>query len=241
MRYCGIVIGPELQHLATVQEVRTDQPPVRLHATFFEPGSPRDVVQAVRALGDVVVAIGGPRSGAAEGESVRVCDAELLRRGVPPAPFVEPGAALFEALADLGIYTPDVSGTGGEVPIEGSVEEGAYGAAAVIEVNVDGVFSALQGRRVPAKRHPLGILRRIEELVDDQIEDPGGDLWHRRIEEIEAAAAALAAHRYAVGHACWLGDPAEGVVVLPGARPPALFSAEGVIPPVDRAPLGDVV
>ena len=64
------------------------------------------------------------------------------------------------------------------------------------------------------RRHPLGIQLRIEELLGDHVIDEGGNLWHRRIEEVEAAAAALCAHRYAVGHAPWIGD-AE--VVLPGA------------------------
>ncbi|MEA2479757.1 MAG: hypothetical protein QOJ07_1679, partial [Thermoleophilaceae bacterium] len=96
------------------------------------------------------------------------------------------------------------------------------------------------GRRVPAKRHPVGIARRIEELVQDQVIDEGGDLWDRRIEEIEAAAAALCAHRYAVGHACWVGDPREGVIVLPGSRLPADgFSGQGVLPPVERVVLPD--
>ena len=106
--------------------------------------------------------------------------------------------------------------------------------AALFEVNVDAVFCALQGRRVPARRHPLGVLTRIDELTEDRVEDPGGDLWSRRIEEIEAAAAALCAHRYAVGHAAWLGDPEEGVVVMPGFRAPGVFSSEGVIPRVPR-------
>ena len=39
------------------------------------------------------------------------------------------------------------------------------------------------------------------------MEDTGGELWHRRIEELDAVACALCAHRYAVGHASWLGDP----------------------------------
>ena len=107
----------------------------------------------------------------------------------------------------------------------------------VFETHPDGVFCALHGQRVPAKRHPLGIQRRIVELLEDHVEDPGGELWFRRIEEIDAAAAALCAHRYAVGHACWVGDPAEGVIVLPGSRLPASFSGEGVVPPVPREPL----
>ena len=107
----------------------------------------------------------------------------------------------------------------------------------MFETTPDGLFTALQGRRVPARRHPLGIQRRVEELEHDHVSDPGGDLWHRRIEEIEAAGVALAAHRYAVAHACWLGDPDEGVIVLPGPRIPERFSSEGVLPPVPREPL----
>jgi predicted nuclease with RNAse H fold len=70
--------------------------------------------------------------------------------------------------------------------------------------------------------------------------DEGGDLWHRRIEELDAAACALCAHRYAVGHASWLGDPEEGVVVLPGSSVPGAFSGEGVMPPVERLRLPTV-
>ena len=64
--------------------------------------------------------------------------------------------------------------------------------------------------------------------------DDGGDLWHRRMEELDAAVCALCAHRYAVGHASWLGDPEEGVVVLPGASIPSEFTRQGVMPPVER-------
>ena len=48
---------------------------------------------------------------------------------------------------------------------------------------------------------------------------------------------ALAAHRYAVAHASWVGDPDEGVIVLPGSRIPERFSADGVLPAVPREPL----
>jgi predicted nuclease with RNAse H fold len=99
------------------------------------------------------------------------------------------------------------------------------------------VFCALQGRRLPAKRHPHGLRLRISELIEDHVLDDGGDLWHRRVEELDAAGAALCAHRYAVGHACWLGDPAEGVIVLPGSSVPAEFTTEGVLEPVERLQL----
>jgi predicted nuclease with RNAse H fold len=231
MRYCGVAVGPEFHHLCAVEEVVVDEPPVRLQATFFEPGTTDDVAAQVLALGDTVIAIGAPKAEPRADRTARVSDAELERRGVASQRFLSTGAELFDRLSTRGIYVPPEGATAG------SVEEGAYQAAGLFETNVEGVFCALQGRRLPARRHPLGIRRRIEELTDDHITDPGGDLWERRIEEIEAAAAALAAHRYAVGHASWLGDPAEGVIVLPGASVPERFTSEGVIPPVPRAPL----
>jgi hypothetical protein len=78
---------------------------------------------------------------------------------------------------------------------------------------------------------------RIEELLGDRVTDEGGDLWHRRIEELDAVACALSAHRYAVGHASWIGDPSEGVVVLPGSGLPRTFRSSGVLPPVERLQL----
>ena len=43
--------------------------------------------------------------------------------------------------------------------------EGAYNDFPLFETNADAVFCALQGRRLPAKRHPFGIQLRIEELT----------------------------------------------------------------------------
>jgi hypothetical protein len=228
MLYLGVAPGPGALQLVALEEVRTPEPPIRLRATFFEPGTAAQVTAATAMLGaDFVVGVGAP---AGQG---RACDEELAERGVPATPPFDAGRELYERLAPLGLYTPgDSAGLR-----EGQVEEGAFHSARVFETSVEGVFTALQGRRLPARRHPLGVARRIQELLDDHIEDDGGELWHRRIEEIEAAACALAAHRYALAHANWLGDPAEGVIVLPGARTPERFSAEGVVPPVPRRPL----
>ena len=235
MHYCGVVVGGAVAHLCVLEEERAPEPPVRLRATFYEPAGAEAVARELDRLVDTVVAVAAPQRGPEDGARQRACDAALLRRGVPAQPVEPLGLELYAALAERGIYSPPA-----EVAAHtGPVEEGAYRRAAVFEVNVDGVFCALQGQRVPAKRHPLGLLRRIEELEDDHVEDLGGDLWHRRLEEIEAAAAALAAHRYAVGHACWVGDPAEGVIVLPGARLPEVFAVEGVIPHVERVRLGE--
>jgi predicted nuclease with RNAse H fold len=232
MRYWGVAVGPSHQHLCAIQEVRTPEPPIRLQASFYEPGPVEAVIGQVRALGDAVVAIGAPVTRPADGAEARVCDLELRRRGVPPQPLLDAGPRLYEGLSDLGRFVPEPGAR------EGAVEEGTFRTAGAVETNPDAVFCALQSMRVPAKRHPVGVQRRIEELLDNHVEDGGGDLWHRRIEEVEAAACALAAHRYAVGLACWVGDPGEGVIVLPGASLPERFPTEGALPPVTRLPLG---
>ena len=226
MNYCGIEVGPGIHHLCTLREVRTEEPPVRLDARFYEPGDVRGVAGAVRALGEVVVAIAAPRT---RGE--RKCDRMLADLGVRPRPFSDDGAALFDELSGLGLFAPAAD------PDQGNVPEGAFEGTPVFETNAEVVFSALQNRRLPARRHPLGVERRVRELIDDQVVDDGGGLWNRRIEEIEAAAAALCAHRFAVGLARWIGDPDEGVVVLPGSGRVQPFTTEGVLPPVSRVPL----
>jgi predicted nuclease with RNAse H fold len=232
VRYCGIAVSGDYLHLCALEEVRTAEPPIRLQASFFEPGSAEDVAAEVRN-GDTVVAIASPIGGPSGGRNARVCDVELRRRGVFPLDYEEGGRRMFQALANRGLFSPgDAEGT-----VTGPVEDGAYREAPVFETHPDAVFCALQGLRVPAKRHPFGIQLRIEELVDEHVEDDGGELWYRRIEEIEAAASALCAHRYAVGHACWVGDPSESVIVLPGSRLPDAFSGEGVVPQVPRVPL----
>ena len=192
-----------------------------------------------------MVAVAAPRG------TGRACDELLLRRGVPPAPADPEAARLFEELRELGVFSPGPAaagrpadeGTGEAVEahpgydvLEGAVPEGSFREAALFETNPDGIFYALQGHQVPARRHPLGMQMRIDELLHDQVVDQA-DLWHRRIEEIEAAGAALCAHRYALGHASWLGSPEEGVIVLPGGSLPAQFMREGVLPPVPRLEL----
>ncbi len=232
MRYCGLVLlGDEHLQLATLEEVRMEEPPVRLAATLFEPGSPAAVVSRIGSFDELVVAVGAPLGEPGHGRPARVCDELLQGRGIPP---VEPSAAAFalrHGLSDLAAFAP------GEETIEGQVSEGAFQSAPLFETNADGVFAALRGARVPARRHPWGVHLRIEELQNDHVEDTGGELWHRRIEELDALACALCAHRYAVGHASWLGDPAEGVIVLPGTSLPERFPTEGVLPGVERLPL----
>ena len=231
MHYCGVEVGPGAHYLCVLQEVRTDEPPVRLEARFYEPGGASAVVARIGALGDVVVAVAAPLTPSAHGRERRTCDHALRHIGVAPLPHGPDEQSLRRELAPLGLYVPDGDGR------EGNVRGVAFETMRVFETNVEAVFCALENRRLPAKRHPLGVQRRIQDLLDNQVIDEGGDLWHRRIEEIEAAAAAVCAHRYAVGLARWLGDPEEGVVVLPGTGPVHQFTTEGVLPPVTRVPL----
>jgi hypothetical protein len=228
MRYCGVApLGPSHLQLVVVEEMRDPDPPIRLVGSFFEPGSGAEVASQVRLWeGEVVVALAGPADSEA---SDRSCDAMLAELGVAPA---RPAPELSALASELGSLTPFAVEEEGA----GTVADGAYTDAPLIETNADGVFCVLQNRRLPARRHPLGIQMRIEELEAEEVLDDGGDLWHRRIEELEAAAAALCAHRYAVGHASWLGGP-DGVIVLPGSAPPESFETRGVVPPVERLPL----
>ena len=178
--------------LVLLEEVRDPEPPIRLSALFYEPGSADQVVTELRRLGNVVVGMG-------------------------------PGAHAVADALGLPVYDGDTLQ---------AVPEGAYQETPVFPTDPDRIFWALQGRRLPAKRHPYGMQLRIAELIGDRISDEGGDLWHRRIEEIDALACALCAHRFAVGHASWMDG-----VVLPGTSLPRQFSTRGVIPPVERLTL----
>lgn len=221
MHYCGIVPMQRALQLAMLEEVRAPEPPIRLSAIFYEPGSAAQVAKELRSLGDVVAGIGAPLSGR---------HPELERRGV--APLAESAEALrLVELLGLRVFAPDGAAE------EGAVPEGAYHDYPLFETSPDGVFYALQGGRLPAKRHPFGIQMRIDELLDDRIIDEGGDLWHRRIEEIDALACALSAHRYAVGHASWLADADGGALVLPGTGLPQGSARQGVVPRVERLQL----
>ena len=137
MNYCGIAVGHERQQLCRVEEMRTDDPPIRLRATFYEPGSPAEVVEEIASLGDVVVAVGGPQGEPIEGRELRVCDAALRRRGVAPRPVVEAGLALYDALQDLNLFLPDAAldaDVGSEGEQEGVVDEGIFRELSLIHI-----------------------------------------------------------------------------------------------------------
>src|SRR4051794_26196232 len=94
MRYCGVVgAGPYLQ-LATLGGVRTDEPPIRLHARFYEPGSPAQVAAQIRTFDELVLGIG-----AALSAGPRMAGEDLRRRGVPPVAAHEGAEALVQTLS----------------------------------------------------------------------------------------------------------------------------------------------
>jgi hypothetical protein len=77
------------------------------------------------------------------------------------------------------------------------------------------VFCSLLGYRPPPKREPGGAKARVEAL---QARGVTGDLWRRTLDELDACAAAFAARSLAEGFGGWVGDPDEGIIVLPVER-----------------------
>ena len=51
MRYCGIVAGGSFVHLCALEELRVEEPPIRLEALFYEPASPQQVSAEIGAFG----------------------------------------------------------------------------------------------------------------------------------------------------------------------------------------------
>jgi predicted nuclease with RNAse H fold len=244
MRYCGIDISakPGNQHLVTLHERRSGGG-LELVATFYEPGTVEQTARTIQGFGrgEAVVAIDAPsghrldllktgsalreRLGVPEGryERMRVCDTLLFRRGLPlyPVPSAEQpeeawhewmrvGFSLFGALAGLGLFRPDAGDA-----LEGTVEHGALAGGRVCETYPDAIFCALLGHRPGAKRTPSGLQERIAALKLKGIVDEDGGLWRRTLDELDACAAAYAAYGLAAGNATWVGDPVEGVIVLP--------------------------
>ena len=88
----------------------------------------------------------------------------------------------------------------------------------VCETYPDAVFCSLLGHRPSPKRTPWGLQQRIAALRLRGVADDDGGLWHRTLDELDACAAAYAAYALANGTGSWVGDPREGVIVLPVAE-----------------------
>lgn len=245
MRYCGIDVSarPGNQQLVTLHERRGVGGERELVASFYEPGDLDAVARTVLGFGgEAVVAVdapSGPRldllaPGTAlrtqlalpEGryERHRVCDALLFRRSLPlyPVPavgqqltawerWIEVGFRLFELLAPLGLYRPEHAADVVMAP----VGDGALRFGRLVETYPDAIFCALLGHRPSPKRTPWGLQQRIAALKLRGVVDADGGLWHRTLDELDACAAAYAAYTLANGLGSWVGDPREGVILLP--------------------------
>ena len=262
MRYCGIDVSAKAanQQLVTLHERRTGQS-LELVATFYEPGTVESVARTIEGFGrgGSVVAVDAPSGhrldllapgeparaalGLPDGryERMRVCDTILFRRGLPlyPVPregqprtaweqWMYVGFELFAALAPLGRFTPPGGG------YEGPVGDHALAHGRLFETYPDAVFCSLLSHRPSPKRTPWGLQQRIAALKVKGITDADGGLWHRTLDELDACAAAYTAYALAVGLGRWVGDPAEGVIVLPAQE---LLARYDKLPPPARQPL----
>jgi predicted nuclease with RNAse H fold len=263
MRYCGIDVSAKAGHqqLCTLHPRRAGDGSAELVATFYEPGDVGAVARTVLGFGrEAVVAVDAPSGrrldllaagmplrdalGLPDGryERSRVCDALLFRRRLPlyPVPatgqalaawegWIEVGFDLFAALERLGLYRPHADGA-----LEGPVGEGALRLGRLCETYPDAVFCSLLGHRPSPKRTPWGLQQRIAALRMRRVVDDDGGLWHRTLDELDACAAAYAAYALAEGGGSWVGDPREGVVVLPIAE---LADRYDPLPPPARSRL----
>jgi hypothetical protein len=139
------------------------------------------------------------------------------------------GYTLFEALAGLPLFRPDPA-----PGCEGRVGDGALAAGRLCETYPDAIFCTLLGHRPGAKRTPSGLQERIAVLKLKGVVDEDGGLWQRTLDELDACAAAYAAYGLAAGLGTWVGDPREGVIVLPSLD---LRDRYTRLPPPSRAPL----
>jgi predicted nuclease with RNAse H fold len=262
MRYCGIDVSarPDGQQLCTLHERRGVESG-ELVATFYEPGTVDQIARTVAGFGlEAVVGIDAPSGHrldllapgsplrtalglpAGRYERARVCDALLFRRRLPlyPVPsagqplsrwetWIGVGFELFSALGPLGLYRPPAGGA-----VEGPVGDGALRHGRLFETYPDAVFCSLLGHRPPPKRTPGGLQQRIAALKLRGVVDDDGGLWQRTVDELDACAAAYAAFALAEGFGGWVGEPEEGVIVLPVAE---LESAYAPLPPPRRSKL----
>ena len=263
MRYCGIDVSatPANQQLCTLHERRAADGRAELVATFYEPGTVAAVARTVLGFGgEAVAGVDAPSGhrldlltpgaplrahlGLPDGryERHRVCDALLFRRRLPlyPVPaanqalaawerWIGVGFEMFAALAPLELFRPPAAGA-----VQGLVGQGALSFGRLCETYPDAVFCSLIGHRPSPKRTPWGLQQRIAALRDCGVVDADGGLWHRTLDELDACAAAYAAYVLAGGGGSWVGDPREGVIVLPVAE---LLARYDPLPPPMRAPL----
>ena len=212
MRYCGVVAAQGLLQLAMLEEVRTRSRRSACARASTSRARPSRWRRSCARSDDVVVARGGPLGPPRRARGRALRRRSCRSRGVPPRrPRPRDVAGWSELLAGLVPSRPAGGRPGGR-----RARGRLRGDAACSRRTPTASSARCTGRRLPAQAAPARHAAADRGAARRARQDDGGDLWHRRIEEIDAVAAALAAHRFAVGHACWVGDPAEGVIVLPG-------------------------
>ena len=194
-------------------------------AEWLETSDRRALIDWIVRLAPQVVAIDAPQGwnrrllGRASYRS-RVCDYELLRRGL--------GVYQVPAKADIEngtVRLPDWIGVGFELfralrrrgfesPPDGAIP-GAFGQSpAMIEVYPYAAFVTLLGHRPRAKADRQGLAARVRALRQAGVE------WDDYFDHdsLDALAAALTGWRYLQGRGSALGDPREGLLWLPIPR-----------------------
>jgi predicted nuclease with RNAse H fold len=252
--WCGIDVSARRGHHLCVLEAHDE----RLRATFYVPGDTAALARTVARLRPAAVGVDAPSGPcrrllglgsearqtldlpAGRYERARVCDALLMRRRLSlyPVPaegesapsWMEAGFDLFHALAEAAGVTPYRPAA--RSPYEGATEPSA--GRQLFETYPDAAFCALLGHRPPKKSTAQGCAARVAVLADQGITDPG-DLEQRSTDELDACIAALTAHRLATGGAGWVGDPDEGVIVLPVPQLQAWYAPAHTAAPARQA------
>ena len=139
----------------------------------------------------------------------RECDYHLSRRRLPlylvPTRYpdcpswMRAGFAVYDALLATGRW---------------SLFDGCSGRNWLAEVYPFASFAVMLGHIPPAKHTPDGRAARIAALQSRL--DRHANLEGRTQHELDAAAAAVTALALQDGHATWVGNPREALIVLPG-------------------------
>ena len=246
MRFCGIDVSarPDNQQLCTLHE-RKGAEGVELVATFYAPGTIEEVARTIQGFGrgEAVVGIDAPSGrrlgllgphaparatlGLPDGryERMRVCDA----RALPPRPAAVPGAGRRGRGAGLdGGRLRPVRGARAARPLRPRARRrrargrrrrarrSAPAASSRPTRTRSSARCSATARRPSARPGAASSGSRRSSCKG--IYDDDGGLWHRTLDEIDACAAAYAAYALCVGLGTWVGDPAEGVMVIPTAR-----------------------
>ena len=191
-----------------------DRRPVGLAADLLAPGAP---ARAALALPE------------GRYERMRVCDALLFRRGLPlyPVPSAAEGAVGWNAWMAVGLRAVRCAAAHvrplrpREPAPDAPRDERRLRPRARPRARDLPGRDLLRPARPPARAQaqrgrPAGARRARSSAPACGPRRRRAD--GRTHDELDACAAALAAHALAAGRAQWLGDPAEGVVVLPGER-----------------------